>query len=190
MVNGFANRWFLMFNDTLPTSTGETSNFVVAMDTNDFANETSVPWIGEDPISGLVQGCRDKCKAKIKAPAVAVTSCASHQVSVDFNEHVGWGIAFTTAHGPPLSHTAFMIDVSLMMEHGTEKINLITGSAFSHDCMGVFNCTACTLESAIGEYEVTIEDDTISFDTIEAPTIVALANNSKSFTYSAVDTLT
>ena len=77
VVNGFANRWFLMFNDTLPTSTGETSNFVVAMDTNDFANETSVPWFGEDPISGLVQGCRDKCKAK--TPALAVTSCASLQ---------------------------------------------------------------------------------------------------------------
>lgn len=58
-----------------------------------------------------------------------------------------------------------------------EKINVITGYSTSKDCTGVLNLTVCSLESAIGEYDVTIADDVTTLDSPANPRIVALSNN-------------
>ena len=60
---------------------------------------------------------------------------------------------------------------------GEEWINLVTGFGTFGDCICVLNYTICTLESAVGEYEVRLDGDRLTVANPEVPTILALANN-------------
>ena len=105
------------------------------------------------------------------------TACTRHEIPVDYNQAGSSrrpdGIA------PPIDQDAFLIVTSLVTVGETEKINLITGNSVSEDCVGSLQLQACTLEAAIGEYEVSIVDKKTTPVNPSNPTIIALANNTK-----------
>lgn len=72
---------------------------------------------------------------------------------------------------------AFVTGTNLVIEDDEESINLITGYGTTHDCKGIFNYTACTFKSAIGEYNVTIGPEGLTVENPASPKIIALANN-------------
>lgn len=59
-----------------------------------------------------------------------------------------------------------------------ERLNLVTGFATMDEaCAGTLNLTTCTLDSAVGPYNVSISQDTVTLETPVQPTIVGKANN-------------
>ena len=80
---------------------------------------------------------------------------------------------------PPLNQDVFLIDSALLLGQ-RETINLVTGFAsLTPDCEGVLNYSICTLEPAIGSYEIEIHGQDISLQNLRTPGLVALANNSE-----------
>ena len=63
------------------------------------------------------------------------------------------------------------------MDEPTEAINLITAYSDVRDCRGTMHLKVCKLQSAIGEYDVIVNNDLISFPSTASPQIVAIANN-------------
>ena len=92
-----------------------------------------------------------KGQAKLRAPALAVTSCDTHVIDVNFTQPEKLKNVFLNS-APPLDKVAFVIATALDVESGKEKINLFTGYSTTQDCIGSLNYTVCTLESAVGEY--------------------------------------
>jgi hypothetical protein len=76
----------------------------------------------------------------------------------------------------PLKNQAFISSVDLVLAVD-EGILLLTGFSQPQNCTGEFTYRSCSLRSAMGEYDVTIDGNTTSFDTPGVPRIVALANN-------------
>ena len=87
-----------------------------------------------------------------------------------------WNTSTVKIVAPPLDHAALIIASSLIIEEN-EAINIVTATADAKDCKGTINLRACKYVSAVGEYDVTIKDDLVHLESPEAPTIVALANN-------------
>lgn len=58
-----------------------------------------------------------------------------------------------------------------------EKYELIKAFSQNENCAGTLEMTSCTLESAIGDYDVLIKGDTVTLE--GTPTIVQLANNTR-----------
>lgn len=167
------------FNLTIPTVNGNTSNLI---DTeSDFTGRIDAAWFADDPILGVVHGCptTGTCKASVRAPALAVTSCISHVLPVNYWQPVKApeNILAITAVAPPLSSFSFLIDISFILDE-KEHINLITGYGRSDNCTGTFNYTICTLDSAIGEYDVSVNGDKLELAP-SLPHIIALANNTR-----------
>jgi hypothetical protein len=68
---------------------------------------------------------------------------------------------------------------SSLVEEVNETLTLVTGFTTKNACVGHFNYTVCTLQSAVGEYNVSINNDKVTLDSPGHPVIVALANNTK-----------
>ena len=79
---------------------------------------------------------------------------------------------------PPLNEQGVVLALGIKVEE-IEKAYLFTGYFDGSDCVGTFNYSACTLQSAIGEYDVTIDGEVLSLVDAANPTIVALANNTQ-----------
>lgn len=77
----------------------------------------------------------------------------------------------------PLDQETFLITISLSVAGGVEKVNLVTIHSTSTDCVGFLSVTACTLESAIGEYDISIADNITTAVNLSKPRILAIANN-------------
>ena len=82
-------------------------------------------------MSGFVHGCHGKCRAKIKAPALAKTSCMSRTIAVNYSDPSN--IDPKTVYSDngdlsilPLNTFTFVTDIGLMVDEH-ESINLITG---------------------------------------------------------------
>lgn len=84
-----------------------------------------------------------------------------------------------TLKGPPYYTFGFLIDVALVLDE-QESINLITGYSQlnGHGCVGTFRLNTCSLRSAVGEYNVTIDHDVVTLSS-EHPEIVGISNNAK-----------
>lgn len=149
------DRLSLLFNKTIPTVNGHTSNLIAPLGL--LQGRASVEFFRNQSIPGVVHGCPTghTCKAKIRAPAFATTACVSHVIPVDYWAPLKdlMNIEHWTGYAPPMSTLSFMVDISMILGED-ESINLITGYGTNHNCSGVFNYTICTLKSAIGEYEV------------------------------------
>lgn len=105
----------------------------------------------KDPVGPLEEDFRlTKGQAKLRAPALAVTSCETHVMDVNYTAPQDLNGVFLNK-APPLDRVAFLIATTLVIEGGYEKINLITGYSNTRDCLGSFNYTICTLQSAVGE---------------------------------------
>ena len=129
-------------------------------------------------LESVVRGCDSTCKAKIRAPALAVTACTTHVIPVNYSDAVPLRQYAFGEIAPPLDQNAFLIALSLTQDQ-SEKLNLVTGYATTSDCAGTFNYTACTLESAIGEYDISVTNNAATLDSPANPTIIALANDTQ-----------
>ena len=130
-------------------------------------------------MTGFVHGCPHgrTCKAKVRAPALATTSCKTRQVPVDYNQPTNNSWVKSYAIAPPLNRFGFIVDFALLLDEH-ESIDLITGlSETNDDCVGEFTYTTCTLKSSIGEYDITVQGDVVTLDDPSSPRIMALANN-------------
>lgn len=113
-----------MFNATIPAPNGEVSNGVWCTIHNDLDAELTKKWMYNDaPLPDVVFGCPDKCKAKLVAPAVAITSCSSHQLQFDPSLNVVPNLKTIAA---ALAQQQFFISNALVLEDGIEKINLVS----------------------------------------------------------------
>ena len=161
----------------MPSPHGKIPNSIFAGGQNIFG--TLVPlWAGKKPLSGGVSGCSDKCTAQLTAPALAATTCVEYQNAVDYNSKFSIQNAFGTTYAPPVTHESFVIATALDVSGVREKINAILAYAPSTDCIGNITYIVCSLESAVGEYNITVEDNQITIDSAANPRIVGIANNS------------
>ena len=170
------------FNDTIPSSNnGSIPNKIMSFTNGWTMAFIGAPWLRQVPMSGFIDGCPKGCRAKVRAPALATTSCTSYQIPVDYREPASYESVTSGRHAAPLDRLGFIIDVSLVPgdEDEGEWINLVTGSARTTHCAGTLNYTACSLRSAVGEYEVMIRDNVVTLENAATPTIVALANNTR-----------
>ena len=143
--------WSVPFNATVPTLTGGTPNVLYSSWTlkqfplqNWFYNESA-------GIEGVVHGCSKSstCNTTVRAPALALSACVPYDLEVDYWRPVASlkNMRELTGVAPPLSTNAFLIDVDLILDNGTERINLITGYSRTQNCSGIFEYTICTLDS-------------------------------------------
>lgn len=131
----------------------------------------------------IVTGCPGTCTAQVQGPALAVTSCTSTLVYVNFSQPLtteqnamyngGYGV-------PPLSRRIY--DIGFNVEAGKEERlvlqTVVAISSGNSTCAGNVNMTKCYLVSAIGEYAVTIERDALQLAGPHGdPKIVKRANN-------------
>lgn len=82
-----------------------------------------------------------------------------------------------TKHAFPLVTEGFLLGSEMVIDKAQEEINMVIGFAQTKDCVGTINFTVCTLKSAIGEYDITISDDTIKLDAPASPKILSIATN-------------
>ena len=179
--------WSPAFNETFPTGTGgRASNSLFSiLGYNNITSRLAALVNANQPVSGAVHGCPVTCMAKLRAPAFTVAGCVSQMLPIDYENitYGGTGNASSRSNrSPPLWQELFIIASSIVRDE-IESLNLITGypmySKPSGTCTGFLNLTACTYNSAIGEYDVHISGQEVTFLNPGDPTIVALANNTK-----------
>jgi hypothetical protein len=179
----FTGGWFnglrsqYTFNDTVPTADGFISNDVSVVSRLDRDTLWNEPWFNDVIPRGIIKGCHGLCRAKVRAPALAQTECTTRDIPVNYTIPVNLtNILSPTGVAAPLSQNSFFISPGIILGE-REQVNLVTAFAKTEDCAGVLYMTMCTLESAIGEYEVTIDHGQVTLG--EEPTIIAVANNTK-----------
>lgn len=160
----------------MPSPNGDISNNIFAGGQNIFSSLVSL-WAADKPLPRSVSGCPGKCTAQLIAPALAATTCVNYKQAVDYETPWTIETAFGMMHAPPLSHESFIIATALDVSEDRERINSITAYASSTDCTGYIDYEICSLESAVGEYSITIENDQISIDSAAYPRIIGIANN-------------
>ena len=171
--------WIGGFNETIPTSNGNASNGI-STDIN-FRSEAVIDWYKLSPMTDVVRGCPGLCTAKIRAPALSVSSCESLLIPTNYSQPVNVDSILGFNTFGPLNSINFITNNVLQVDKENEKIVVVTGyfkSQGSDSCVGSLNLTTCVLESAIGEYNIQISEDTTTL-LPGRPTIVALANNTQ-----------
>ncbi|KAF2484919.1 hypothetical protein BDY17DRAFT_93733 [Neohortaea acidophila] len=182
-LSGFRSRQVQSFNATIPTATGNASNYIVF---DAWSNKTDIfsQWINTASLSGLVRGCPGECRAKIRAPALFPVACKTRRTFSDVRVNFNTSLVPDTA-APPLEVVGALMQTSVVLSQH-EAIDLMTGFAtFNEDCTGTFQLQACTFHSGIGEYDVLIQDGDIVMTDLGSPELVAYANNTATdFTWS------
>ena len=138
-----------LFNETIPIGSNGTAPNNLNLQIYGWWIGVQASWLRNVPISGAIHGCPagSECSANVRAPALAVTSCTSHTVPVDYNKRTSRGRVVTYRYAPPLNRDGLIIDVSFVIGEEKEMTNVITGHSRTSHCAGTFNYTACTLES-------------------------------------------
>lgn len=77
---------------------------------------------------------------------------------------------------PPTSQQLFGISVGLHLGI-KDRVYLVTQYYQGQHCVGELNRTACLLDSATGEYDVTIKGGVVTLEDAGNPRILAIANN-------------
>lgn len=133
----------------------------------------------DQTIAGFASGCPGTCRIQVRAPAVVQVSEVSHTVPVNFHQRweEEWNSTSNAMFVP--SRLAFLVYMALMVDGPYEQINFISGYSRTEDCVGTFNYTLRTLEAAIGEYNLTITNGTVSPSELGAPSIVVVANSTR-----------
>ena len=108
---------------------------------------------------------------------MAVASCKAHSLPVNYTTTNGVQAKDMGLVVPALNQYAFFVTVGLsVQDEQRETIDLVTGFADVEHCAGTLHWNACTLEAAIGEYDVRIENNAVTLEST-APKIIAVANN-------------
>lgn len=175
--------WDFQFNKTIPTANGSAPNMIYADTKDKLSPYISRKWLTDEPLVDVMRGCHGLCRGKLIAPALAPTSCETHLLPVNYSVPVSQKDldkiqSESGAIAPPLDRQAFMIASSLV-EGANETFNLVTGFTTKNACVSDLNYTTCTLQSAVGEYDVTIKNGKVTLDSPAHPTIIDLANNTR-----------
>jgi hypothetical protein len=171
--------WSYAFNDSVPTGNGSsTSNHIYAMANMLDPDEIRFATLeASNALAGVISGCPNHCRTKIRAPALAVLECTSHKIAVDYNDFGQVGIKqLTDEHAPPTHQILFGVSVGLI-ENVNERMYVFTQYYQGEKCVGYLNRTACTLESAIGEYDIVVKEGIATLTDPGHPTIIDIANN-------------
>lgn len=84
IINGTASRSALMFNSTVPASPGSIPNNVVPEAGEWYISKVAQPYYLQAPLPAFIGGCSGElCKAKVKGPALASTSCTSRYIPIN-----------------------------------------------------------------------------------------------------------
>ncbi|KAK5172795.1 uncharacterized protein LTR77_002915 [Saxophila tyrrhenica] len=177
---GVAQTWSFSFNATIPTGYGSAPNTIfTSSGRNSISFEANKHFLTGAPMHGIVRGCSGECKLKLRAPALAITSCSSHVVPVDYTQRLSKAqIESLALRGPPLNTVSFLVSGSLLVDDDYEAINIITGYSDAPECTGEMKYSACTLRAAIGEYDATLRGDNLTLDN-GSPRILTVANNTR-----------
>lgn len=184
IINGTASRSGPMFNSTIPSSHGSVPSNVRWATSAWYISKVSQPYSLQAPLPAFVSGCPGElCKAKVKGPALASTSCTSRYIPLNFSANLSNPTSYRALanadYAPPINQISFLVFPSLVLGE-RESINLVTAYAeFLPDCTGILNMTSCNLVSAIGEYDVSVRDNTVNLDKPISPRILAIANNTQ-----------
>lgn len=176
--------WSYAFNKTFPTGYGGTAPNSLYPEAG-YSN--MIPELAElirdnAPLAGVFRGCPDTCEAKLKAPALAEMACNSQLIPVNYTDipYIKDN-AIEDQKPPALNTDQFIISIGLVLGAEKESLNLVTAYPIYSDAdygVGHLNMTACTFDSAIGEYTVEIADGKATLVDAANPVIIALANNS------------
>lgn len=165
-----------MFNNTVPTANGTTPNNIFAYFNTDVNSAVyNKAWFQDEMVPGIVSGCDGVCEVTIKAPAFAQTTCTTRDIPVDYAAPGSIAGLQSYLIAPPLSQYGFIVTGGLLLgDH--ERMNLITGYSDVINCAGAFHMDVCTLEPAIGEYDIVVDHGKVIVGD-KPPRIVDLANN-------------
>ncbi len=179
--HGAATRWETFFNATIPSSSGSNPNDVWGYVPVQVQTVVGAPWLLNEPITGVVQGCNGRCRVKVRAPALAVKSCHTEDVKLNCTapKKPNYSASSDSEAAAPLDRAAFLVSSSLVLD-ARESMNLVTGFSEITNCIGTLHLTACDLRSAIGEYDVAVQDNAVIPSSIHDPQVISIANNSKS----------
>ena len=170
----------MSFNASIPSINGTISNYNSASADTELARYLSREYVTDAPLTNVIRGCLGSCTAKLKAPALSAV-CETHHIPVNYTAAyplADYDKVWNQQSAPPLNQQAFMISISLD-ERTVETLNLVTGWSETNECVGNFTYTVCTLASAIGEYDVSINGNKATLINPSQPRIIAVANNTK-----------
>ena len=130
---------------------------------------------------GVVNGCRGKCAATVRGPALAVDHCTSSSHFVNFSAPLPKAdVEKINAGGYPEDRAIFQVELRTV--NGTPEMldfrTIIGTHEVERTCAGPVITTDCFLVSAIAEYSVIIDDGILTLaDAPYSPKIMARANN-------------
>jgi hypothetical protein len=177
------------FNESVPSPDGPIPNNIWPM-SHTYSQNGSLgladwssmytSWTSGSPLKA-VHGCPEirgtKCMARIRAPAFAVTSCSSESFEVNYTRPQSFPTYQAAwSHAWPLQSNAFYIDFMLSLNQ-SEKVVMISAFSDTKNCVGQLKLNSCILQSAIGEYDVVVENNVTTLLSPESPKIIALSNN-------------
>ena len=176
--NAFNQHWPPIYNATLPLGDREVSNDVWPGTRAKTEAHLGSLYFADQHMAGVFTGCAGKrCRAVLRAPAMTPVSCTTNELDVNYTQETGpLDLMITGGETEPLRSQLFFIANGLIPE-GKESMAIVTAFSQSTDCAGILSVTACEFVSAIGDYNVTIENNEATLDSPGHPTIVALANN-------------
>lgn len=175
---GLSYWWSPAWNSTIPTGNGTAPNDIMSMEGQSHAaTQLSKLYNSDAALDGVVRGCNSRCTAKLRAPALAATSCKTHVLPVNYH-HAPYSNATSALifAAPSLDQEAFLISIGLQVDQ-RESIYVVTGLADTENCIGTFTYQSCTLEPAIGEYDILVRGTTAYLQNAGHPVIVEMANN-------------
>ncbi|KAF2233588.1 hypothetical protein EV356DRAFT_503389 [Viridothelium virens] len=154
--------------------------------TNDFSSEfysVFSNWTAGSPITSAITGCPGVCTATVQAAALAMSTCSSHSMPIDYTKPlVGNQTAvYDECRIAPTNLDAFTITLATALDGlGNERLDLkvgMTDTDVAKTCVGEFTTKTCHLVSATAEYDVTISNGNIDLE--QPPRILNVANNTR-----------
>ena len=158
-------------------STGISNDYMIAV--GQHVTKAQQGWTSSASSAGLIEGCPGKtCKAKIRAPALDITSCTQSTYESNFLGLSPREKFVKTENDPPVENIAFMVNIGMLVRE-QELINLtvVYAQPSTADCKGNITARTCLLHSAIGLYDITIDDNMVTLDSPSTPEILMASNN-------------
>lgn len=106
---------------TIPSPLGNTKNDICAELNYDMV-EVATSILNPKPFEGLVAGCKSTCRARVRAPALAVSQCTTRSFVQNFSRP--WDEDNTDTE-MVLKRTSFV--QSIEPYDGQERLNILTG---------------------------------------------------------------
>ena len=118
------NRTFDYFGDQIPTGNGTTSNDICSTTATAF-NAVTQNFTKGPPLIGFSSGCPGSCRAKVRAPALSISSVKSDRIPVIYGRYeVPFG----------QKDYAFLSSTNLLLNEGVESINFVIAFSRVTDC--------------------------------------------------------